>query len=337
MLAIFKNNKPTTFLAILILFILLKINVFIAPELAINKQSGGILYNLLSDLFSNTHPYFGIFASSILIFIQGNIVNQLCNKYKLIDSLTLLPLTIFVILSSISTEYAVFSPALVANTFIILSIRKGLSLHKEQKPILKLYDMGFLIGLSSLIYSPYILFFILSIILLSTFRILNVKELLICFLGLLTPYLFITSYLFLTDKLPGATVEVLNSLVYQTHHFDLSLGTYILIDYILVLYIISDLFFLGNKLKHSIQARHTFMIFNYFLIIGILSALLEKDLFLSHFSITFIPLSIYLAYIFNNIKKSKFVDILFFLLILQILYCQYQSKLEQFLPFMNYK
>lgn len=173
---IFKTNQIIANIFIVVLAVLLLIPGYFSPIAPI--VIGGVELNTENySLFNFTieNRFVDVLLFSILIGFQGVFLNFIINREKLIKGNTHLVGLFYVVLNSgIPILFAV-TPIIISNTLIITILWlffKLYSLHNA-KPLL--FNIGFLLGISVLIYVPLFCLFPLIWIVLSYVRTPNLE------------------------------------------------------------------------------------------------------------------------------------------------------------------
>ncbi|KYG83411.1 hypothetical protein AWN68_00995 [Roseivirga echinicomitans] len=132
-----------------------------------NSISAGPLYvffyGLLTFLF-NSSMLVSVVVSAILVFIQALIFNSTLQKNGAFEENTYLPGILYVLILSSNQEFLFLSPALMANTFLLLATDKILVHLKFRGSEENILTTGFLLGLGALCYAPYFIFLIFAIV-----------------------------------------------------------------------------------------------------------------------------------------------------------------------------
>ncbi|WP_323755367.1 hypothetical protein [Roseivirga sp.] len=132
-----------------------------------NSISAGPLYvffyGLLTFLF-NSSVLVSVVVSTILVFIQALIFNSTLQRNAAFEENTYLPGILYALILSSNQEFLFLSPALMANTFLLLAMDKILVHLKFRGSEENILTTGFLLGLGALCYAPYFIFLIFAII-----------------------------------------------------------------------------------------------------------------------------------------------------------------------------
>ncbi|WP_132644036.1 hypothetical protein [Roseivirga ehrenbergii] len=132
-----------------------------------NSISAGPLYTFFYGLITflfNSSVVAPVVISTILVFIQAVIFNTTLQRNAAFEDNTYLPGILYAIILSSSQELLYLSPALMANTFLLLATDKILIHLKFRGSEENILTTGFLLGLSALCYTPYSIFLIFTIL-----------------------------------------------------------------------------------------------------------------------------------------------------------------------------
>ena len=173
--SLFSKSKPINYLIIVGLIILLFVTV----------NYNAILVGLNSALIELTKLIILIFSILILdfIIIKNNLTQK--NSYAIL---------------TFSLLFALFSDALTnldllfSNLFILLALRRIISLHTVINAKKKLFEAAFWIALATLFYFWAILYFAVLIVALLYYSQDNIKHIIVPFIGIATVGILLLSY-----------------------------------------------------------------------------------------------------------------------------------------------
>lgn len=137
------------------------------------------------------HPLTYFVLSTLLVLGQAISLNGLIDRHKIFVRPYWLPAFSYVLLTSLFPEASSFSPALLANSLLLLIFSRLFGTFRRDKCDRDLFDIGFFLGLTILVYPPafiWVLFVVFSMLILRPFRI---KEFFIALTGLLNPYFLV--------------------------------------------------------------------------------------------------------------------------------------------------
>lgn len=283
---------------------------------------------LVLGLLGRSH-YLAAISSVLLVFVQGLIVNQMVNSTKLLGRSNYVSALLYILCASMFTDMLYPGPGLLANTFVALVMLSLSDLWKQQRAFMEIYDVGFLIALASLFYTPVLAMLLLMYIALGTLRSFNWREWMIALLGVITPYFLMGTYYFMIDGLQGFLQQQFGGMFsFSGMQFQAGLSVQVIGPYVLLLLLLAAWYLQASYLKSQIQVRKFLILLVWALIILFFSFLLSDGLELKHFVIISVPLSVILSYYLLHFKKQRFAEVIHVILVLLILFFQYFSVLQ---------
>jgi hypothetical protein len=202
----FKANNPYNSFLLLLYGILLKLPMFLHPAVPVPQQTDGFLFRqLLLQLNSvgNVLPGIYSFISFLLLYTQAISFNQMANGQRLMQKPNYLPAMAYLLITSLFHEWNILSAPLIVNSLLIWVWASMSGLANSRKISAQLFNIGVAIGIATFFYFPSIAFTVLIIFGLILTRPFNPAEWLLSLLGIISPYYFLISYVFLTDKWKG--------------------------------------------------------------------------------------------------------------------------------------
>jgi hypothetical protein len=263
----FKANNPVNTFLLLVYGVLLKLPMFLHPVKPAPQQTDGFLYkellaslNPLSDKLPAVYPIIAFF----LLYIQAITFNQLATGQKLMQKPNYLIGMSYLLITSLFKEWNMLSAPLIVSAMLVWVWAKMSSLNQAKSPMGSLFNIGIVIGIATFFYFPSIAFAALIIFGLVVIRPFKLSEWIISLLGIVTPYYFLLSYVFLTDKWKG----------YHWPGISISLpkfydNAWALAAIIIVLFVtaIGLLFIRKNFLRQLVQTRKSWnLVFLYFIV-----------------------------------------------------------------------
>lgn len=202
MIGIFRTNNRANILVLLVYALVLKMRLFAQPLLPQPLPQDGALYSALLQTLQALKVPGLVFSllSFILIFWQALLFNQLLTEQNLIARSNYLPAMTFILVTSLFPEWNGWSSALLLNVMLLFLFRRLIELNGLQRPQAQLYNLGLLVGLSTWISHPALIFVGLLYWSLFVMRPFQFREWLITALGLFTPFYFKGVYVYLTDQ-----------------------------------------------------------------------------------------------------------------------------------------
>lgn len=297
---------------------------------------------MISSFFGKTKPINYIVLSVFLFLFYGffQFFNQ--NKEIQVDPIPLEILTVAVLLLAIFiinhivriekvtgfSSYAMlffvllivcFSDtitdknAIFCNFFLLLMAWRLLSIKSLRNVKHRLFDASFLIGIASLFYDWALLYLVLIFFVINVYDRKTVKNWLVPFVGLLTVFILVFTILKITDNL-----------AFFAEHYTFSINTvgtsffseYVnnkLMGYSILMLILMLLVFLRLRQKGGGKLVVLRIVFLFFIVGVVLSLFKSKEA--SPVLITFFPAAVFLTNYLETIRKTRFKELAFGVLI----------------------
>ncbi|WP_189362005.1 DUF6427 family protein [Algibacter mikhailovii] len=295
----FNKSKPTNFIIVFVVTLLAF--VLARKSLFVEGLSFEVLMKQLVLVFV------ALVSILLLNFIASK--NSLTNK----SNYEVLLFSLFLLYITETTNNA---NILVSNFFVLLGLRRIISLHSQKDIKKKLFDAAFWIGVASLFYFWSILFFILIIVTLMLYPDKNLRHWIVPFLGILTVFVIscavslvvYNNYFEIFNYPPGVSYDFSN---YN------ALRYLVAITVLLSFGIWSSFFYLQNIRKQKKRYRVSFKSVIVAALIGFIILVLAPDKDGGEFIFLFAPLSIIIANYIEIIQDKWFKEL--FLSVLVVL------------------
>lgn len=255
MTGIFRANNPLNASILFVYGILLKWPYLTGQHQIVHQPSDGYLFTGLAQLarplLDSWGPMTAIVAY-LLLFLQASVLNYYVNSQKMVARPNYLTGMSYLLVTSFLPEWNVLSAALVINTVIIWIVGKLLVLGNTPGVKGTLFNLGFAIGICSLIYLPSISLLLVVVLSLIILRAPRVAEWLMVFLGMATVWYFLLAWLFFTDNLYSYQMGTLRFGIPAngfTAGVNLRLGT------ILFMFLLGVYYMQSKMFKLTIQTR----------------------------------------------------------------------------------
>ncbi len=297
---------------------------------------------MIASIFSKSKPINFVIIATLIVFLfvitnfsalfsESN--NVLTTTSRLVVTLFLVFLLDFIISKNNITQsngYAILSfglffglfpeamkssELLLANLFIMLALRRILSLHSRLNIKKKLFDAAFWIGLATLCFFWSILFFAVVIVALIYYSQNEIKNLIIPFVGLITVLILLMSYniVFHDAYFLPSNFQRFSSLDYTSYNSAESIMKLTLLFASFIWVIIYYFKALPGKNKNL---RPSFFLVAWASIIAVLIAIIAPSKNGSEFIFLFAPFSILMANYIETISERWFKEVFISLFIL---------------------
>lgn len=318
LLKLFKSNHPY------ILFLIPLIGIVLWIPALFNYQINDVeisnttfifnwLYNLLD--FSPIAPT--IFAL-ILLIIESFILIRLNFKFIFIENKTYLPSVLFLILASSISSFQTLHPLLIGNLFLLLAIDKTFAIDKKRDALKRYFESGFFLGLGSIFYPKIYVFIVVIWLTLVILRTFNWREWLSSIFGLITPFVFYLSFLFVTDRHEEVFINLVSILFSPVKVIPLSTYSFLALGFLVLVTLAAIVRGVSIVRIKKINSRKYFNLFFWFFIYVIAQFLIHPWFGYELIVVLAIPFSIIYSLFFTEFKSKWISEVVFTLTLLSI-------------------
>jgi hypothetical protein len=202
-IGIFKQKNPTNILILLIFGVLVKFPMFLHPHMPEVSGKEGIFFKAIVNAFNSygkENPYFYPVVTFSLLFIQAVLLNQFMNNQRMMSRSSYFPGMAFILVTSLIPEWNYFSAPLIINIILLIILIAIFRTYNQERAKGAIFNIGLALGIASFLFLPSLTFIIWILIAMMLMRPFRLNEWIICLVGVITPYYFLTVYLFITDS-----------------------------------------------------------------------------------------------------------------------------------------
>lgn len=312
----FRHSYIHQYLLFFVFALALWMPTFLNPPYIGAQSTSTPLYNLLIQL-TNSKLIWAILAFGMLL-LQSLFFNLILINNDFIRRTSLLGSVLYFSLMSHHPSFQQFNPVLVSHFFLLMTIYYSLHMYGKESVLRNSFRLGFYIGLATLFYLPSIFFLILIYFTLLIFRVSYWRQWLIPLFSFFTPYVFLFTYYFVTDKLylfSSYFEDFFNGFTISWPYNDtFSLITSIALGIIILMSFVNTI---RRKSEKSVYVRKKIIFFIYFFLISLISLLISTESMTS-FTTFIIPISLFVAVYFNDLRKTLWIEIFFACIIVSI-------------------
>ena len=263
----FKANNPINSFLLLLYGLVLKLPMFLYPVKPVPQQTDGFLYRQLLhqlDKVAGQLPAVYAVIAFFLLYTQAITFNQLANGQKLMQKPNYLTAMSYLLITSLFKEWNMLSAPLIVASLMIWVWARMSALNTIKNVTGTLFNTGIVIGIATFFYFPAVAFAALIIVGLVILRPFRLAEWMVSLLGILTPWYFLLSFVFLTDrwkdyKMPGVSVSLP---IFYDNKWALAAIIIVLFTTLVGFYFIRK-----NFLRQLVQTRKSWnLVFLYFIV-----------------------------------------------------------------------
>lgn len=323
MLGFFRTNQLAANLFLIIYALVMRTSGLIATEVW-EPNSAGILSHVVYG-YVGTHGWLPDFIALLLVLLQALLLNVLSARFRVSKEVTMFPGVFYILLMSTLPSFLHLSPVLMGNTFLIAAISSLFNAYKKSSVAGSIFNVGFWIGIASLFYFSNFAFLLLAIFGLATLRNIRINEVFMIIVGVITP-LFLTGTIFyLLDDLSNFyQTTFINSFGFWSFEWVNHWSNYVpvVLFGLLILTVLGS----GNIYfqKQSIRSQKNIQVLYYFIIISLLTVLIQKGVRLEQLLLLTIPLSLMLPLNFLDFRKREIGSGIHLGWLIGILFLQYR-------------
>ena len=320
MIEFFRRNLFINSLLILPYILIIRLDTFIHADKYIIEYEG---YNVVLSLLYDTinHPFAQSIFSSCLLFFQAIYINRIAIKNRISRELTLFAGIIYIILLSLSPELAKMSPALIANTFILLMVSQLFKTYKNPKATINIFNSGFFASIAFIFNPIYLILFLFGLIGFTTLRSFKNIERLQYTSGFLVPIFLSFSLLYYFEYNIGVILsEFWNEFGLFSFKSLISIGLLTTLGIYLIIFLINFISYNKYTVKKSIQSQKKVDLLYWLALFSLFTVLFHVNPSLNNLLILAIPISILFSMNLSTMKNKLSTEFIhLFLLAIMVL------------------
>ncbi len=314
----FKSSFAVQYAVIFLITLGFFIPSFIYPTaLDPTTTINGPLYEPLSVFFQQ-YPLVASLVAFVLLLFQAYYFNEILAYNGFIGRQSTIGAFLFILLFAQIPEQQTMYPFLLAGIFILFALNFVFGLDEKTDNEMDIFKVSIFISIASLFYFPAVLLVFWIWIALLMSRSGSLRELLIPFVGMVSPYFFLASWYYLTNSL------ISHSLAYQQVIFQFSipelrftLPQLVIWTILLFMIVWFSSMIVGVSSEKNALLRKKRAITNALLFFSLPTLFYTEDI-LIHNGLIVIPIALLLSYAYSNVKGKMVPEILLWLLFLAI-------------------
>jgi len=198
---LFKDKSDFNLIFLLLLSVAVHFHVWMQPPIIIANESDGLLSYLLLHYIQPLPPLVLIVLFHTIILSQSIRLNVLLSNFKMFQQISYIPAFTYIILTAMFPYWDVISAGLIANSLVIWILVKLLRLYEQSQPKTLEFNIGLIVGLSIILHEPIAMLIAVVLFALLIIRPFKLAEWLVLIMGVLLPFYFIFTYVFLTGNI----------------------------------------------------------------------------------------------------------------------------------------
>lgn len=319
----FNKSYIIQLIAFLVLAFAFWTPAFIEPSIIYEPVRLSPLYNLI--IANITNPFILTLIAFISLCTLSIYLNTILSKHELCDRNSSYVSVFFLTIMSVHISILKFHPILLTSFFLLKAIDSMLMLYLAEDQRRACFKIGFYIGIASFCYFQSIFFICLITIMLMIYGLVSWRKLIIPLIGLIIPYILLATFYFCVDKLQIKFNEylIISDFTFMNlSSFNLYENLLFVIGGSFILIVIVSMF--TRISEKSMIVRKKALVFISLLVVTIFIVLFKGD---SNNSLLLLALSLtaLTSIYFNSKKKIFWMDLLFSLSVILILFNNFNS------------
>lgn len=201
MVFLFKDRSDFNLIFLLLLSVAVHFHVWMQPPIIIANESDGLLSYLLLHYIQPLPPLVLIVLFHTIILSQAIRLNILLSNFKMFQQISYIPAFTYIILTAMFPYWDVISAGLIANSLVIWILVKLLRLYEQSQPKTLEFNIGLIVAISIILHEPIAILIAVVLFALLIIRPFKLAEWLVLIMGILLPFYFIFTYVFLTGNI----------------------------------------------------------------------------------------------------------------------------------------
>ena len=201
MVFLFKDKSDFNLIFLLLLSVAVHFHVLMQPPIIIANESDGLLSYLLLHYIQPLPPLVLIVLFHTIILSQAIRLNIFLSNFKMFQQISYIPAFTYIILTAMFPYWDVISAGLIANSLVIWILVKLLRLYEQSQPKTLEFNIGLIVGISIILHEPIAILIAVVLFALLIIRPFKLAEWLVLIMGILLPFYFIFTYVFLTGNI----------------------------------------------------------------------------------------------------------------------------------------
>lgn len=321
MVFLYRDKSDINIIFILILSVLVHFHQWITPPIVIANETDGILAYLLIHFIKPLPPLGLLLLFQLLIISQALRLNILLSQFKMFQQISYLPAFTYILLTALFPFWDVISAGLIANSLVIWILIKLLRLYDQTQPKTIEFNIGLIVGCSIILYEPIAILIPVVLFALTIIRPFKLAEWLVLLMGILLPFYFIFTYVFLSNQTDHFK-QFLPILEWKNPLVKPALNVIIGLVVMGVQLLVGFFYWQKQQTRFVIQVRKYWGVMILVLLVCLFQPFAFSGQALYASAIILTPLACFICFAYTTPKSLLIPNILFWLSIVVIVYNQ---------------
>jgi len=312
MVFLFRDRSDINLLFLVLLSVAVHFHFYLEAPIVIANPTDGLLAYLLFHYIKPLPPLALIVIFHLIVIIQALRLNILVSRFKMFQQVSYLPAFTFVILTALFPFWDAISSGLIANAFIIWILVKLNRLYDQTQPKTLEFNIGMIVGCSILLYEPIAILIPVVIFALAIIRPFRLTEWLVLIMGIVLPFYFIFTYVFLTDSAAAFTV-FLPKLDWKNPLAGMDFKSIIALSFMGLQLLIGLYFWQDQQNRFIIQVRKYWGVMLLTLVMTFFQPIIFSSQALYASAIVIAPLASFICFCYASPKQLMIPNVLFWI------------------------
>jgi hypothetical protein len=324
-----KSSGPLNYILFLIIGILFWFNALRFPYSYsyFDGENKSIFFTLF-DKITDGHPFLQVLLSLVLVLLIAFLIQQINSRFALIKARTQLPIAVYIIIIGGFTSMHTMHPVYFAAIFTLIGIHSLFSIFNNPNPQLDIFNAGLFLAVGTLFYFNLIVILPAFLIAISSLRReRNWHEFLILIVGFLIPVLFALTFVFFTDQLNDAILNILKNIITPVNHFKTNYPLQGFLALLVFLTLVGSVKMMQQYDSRKVSTRKYYLVFFIIFIFSMISFVFIPATSQEMLVIAVIPVTILITNLFTSIESVFWRELLFILLLGTAIFMQFADKL----------
>lgn len=314
MVALFKDRSPIAIVWLVLLSLAVHSHFLVDFPGVKAPRHDGLFSIVLTRYVAPLNAAIVLLIYHVVVIAQVLRLNHLFGENRMYSKPNYLAAMVYIMLTGIFKEWSALTPALLDNLVVIWLYAMTVKLYNTSDPKTLLFNTGFIIGISILFYHPSALLILVALFALMVVRPFVMTELLVLLMGVVSPFYFIASWLYLTDSFHTINQYIP---VWQLNLPDtqITVWFFVTVGLILLILFVGLLYWQSESRRLLIHVRKNWGVLMVMLLVMLPIPFINKDAGLDSLVLWIIPASPFIAKGFLAPQKSILPNLMFWALL----------------------
>ncbi len=323
MVFLFRDKSVINILFLVILCIGVHFHFLVSAPILLTNINDGFFTVILQKYFLKLDTNFLFILYIVSLLIQAIRFNLLLNELKMFQQSGYTVGMTYILLSGLLASWSTISSVLFANFLLIWLFMKMLKMYNHPNPKSLIFNIGLIFGISIICYHPIVLMVGVLLFALGIMRPFKIQEWFVLTIGLLIPYYFLVSYLFMNNEM-SSFLQYLPNVHFVIPSILFSKSLILSITVLLISLLSGIIYWQQYNSRLVIQVRKNWNTILLMCFILLAAPFVFKEGGINAAFLCIVPLSAMVSNSFSFPKTFFLPNLLFLLMIIAVVYNNWQ-------------